>query len=186
MLKKPTPESDHPAENPDDPEKEKKKKDKAASKKIKVSLPALLAMVKHMSRRMLVIALTTLAAIIVALIAVHHASAKSHVKKPIEHGPVITLDEFLVNLADETGDHYLKVTVAVEIDPATGKTAETLKEQVPIIRDAVLTAITSKTRDQVDSEQGRENLKAEIKDGVNRAIGEPVIRQVYFTNFVTQ
>ena len=116
-------------------------------------------------------------------------SAKSkggEVKKKVEPGPVMPLDEFLVNLADPGGDHFLKVTVNLELDKDKGKTAESLKEQVAPIRDAVLTALCSKTRDEVSPLAGREKLKAEIKKNVNEALGEDDVHGVYLTNFVTQ
>ena len=107
-------------------------------------------------------------------------------KKKVEKGPIMTLDEFLVNLADPSGDHFLKVTVGIELNKEKGKTPESLKEQVAPIRDAVLTSLTSKTRDEVTPIAGREKLKAEIKKKINEALGEDDVQNVYFTNFVTQ
>jgi flagellar protein FliL len=114
------------------------------------------------------------------------ANSKTDVKKPVEHGPILPLDEFLVNLADPSGDHFLKVTVNLGLSKAKGKTPETLKEQVPMIRDAILTALGSQTRDDVSSLPGRDKLKDEIKKKVNAALGEDDVEDVYFTNFVTQ
>jgi flagellar FliL protein len=106
--------------------------------------------------------------------------------KKVEKGPVMSLDEFLVNLSDPGSDHFLKVTVGLELDKSKGKTAEGLKEETPAIRDAVLTALSSQTRDEVTPIKGREKLKAEIKKNVNAALGEDDVQDVYFTNFVTQ
>lgn len=124
-----------------------------------------------------------------AFLMVHTASARAKGKaevKKVEKGPVLTLDEFLVNLSDPGSDHFLKVTVGLELDKVKGKTPESLKEQAPLIRDAVLTALSSKTRDDLASLKGREKLKAEIKSGVNESLGEEDVHGVYFTNFVTQ
>jgi len=123
-----------------------------------------------------------------AFMMVQKASAKQkggEIKK-VEKGPVMTLDEFLVNLSDAGSDHFLKVTVGLELDKAKGKTAEGLKEQTPAIRDAILTALSSQSRDAVTPVKGREKLKADIKKNVNEALGEEDVQNVYFTNFVTQ
>jgi len=123
-----------------------------------------------------------------AFMMVQKASAKQkggEVKK-VEKGPVMSLDEFLVNLSDPGSDHFLKVTVGLELDKEKGKTAESLKESTPEIRDAILTSLSSETRDQVAPESGREKLKAQIKKNVNEALGEEDVKNVYFTNFVTQ
>lgn len=135
-----------------------------------------------------IIAVVMLVAMVGTFIVGKQVSAKSkpEAKKPIEHGPILTLDEFLVNLADPSGDHFLKVTVSLELSKAKGKTPETLKEQIPIVRDAVLMSLSTKSRDDISSLAGREKLKGEIKKNVNAALGEDDIQDVYFTNFVTQ
>ena len=122
-----------------------------------------------------------------AFFVVQKASAKQKggVKK-VEKGPVMTLDEFLVNLSDPGSDHFLKVTVGLELDKSKGKTPEALKEDVPAIRDAVLTSLSSETRDQIAPESGREKLKIQIRKNVNTALGEDDVQNVYFTNLVTQ
>ncbi len=115
------------------------------------------------------------------------AKGKSAAEKPKPvPGPIMPLDEFLVNLSDPSGDHFLKVTVALELDPKTGKTPDTLKDRVAPIRDAVLTALCSRTRDQISPLAGREQLKADIRKDVNAALDEPDVRTVYFSDFVTQ
>lgn len=115
-------------------------------------------------------------------------SAKSHPAKPVkvEAGPVMPLDEFLVNLADPGGDHFLKITVNLGLSKEKGKTAEGLKEQTAEIRDAVLTTLGNKNRDDITPVKGREKLKTDIKKAVNTALGEDDVQDVYFTNFVTQ
>ena len=137
---------------------------------------------------MIIMAVFAVVVLGAAFFMVQKANAKqkgAEVKK-VEKGPVLSLDEFLVNLADSGNDHFLKVTVGLELDKAKGKTPEALKEETPLIRDAVLSSLSSKTRDQVASEGGREKLKAEIKKKVNAGLGEDDVQGVYFTNFVTQ
>ena len=137
---------------------------------------------------MMIIAITAVVILAVGFFVVQKASAKSktHEVKKVEKGPVLTLDEFLVNLADPGSDHFLKVTVGLELSKEKGKTPETLKEDTPQIRDAVLASLSSKTRDSLGPQAGREKLKAEIKKKVNEALGEDDVEGVYFTNFVTQ
>ncbi len=113
------------------------------------------------------------------------SASSSHVKK-VEKGPVMVLDEFLVNLADPGGDHLLKVSIGLELKPEKGKTADSLKEQIAPIRDAILVSLSTKTRDQLTPVSGREKLKAEIKKRVNAALGEEDVQEVYFTNLVMQ
>jgi flagellar basal body-associated protein FliL len=121
-------------------------------------------------------------------IKVKSASAKSRpaAAKPIERGPTMALDEFLVNLADPGSDHFLKVSIALELNKASGKTPETMKEDIPCIRDAVLSSLTSETRADICDNPGKEKLKDEIRASINQAMGASVVKNVYFVDFVTQ
>jgi flagellar basal body-associated protein FliL len=138
---------------------------------------------------MMIIAIVALVAIIGGAVVGKTVFAKSKSgtqKKKADPGAIVPLDEFLVNLADPSGDHFLKVTVNLEFTKVSGKTAESLKEQIPPIRDAVLTALCSKTRDQIMPLSGREELKTDIRKDVNTALGEQDVENVYFSDFVTQ
>ncbi len=138
---------------------------------------------------MIIAAVIAAVAILGGFVVGSKVSAKSKgggAVKKVEPGPVMPLDEFLVNLADPSGDHFLKVTVNLELDKDKGKTAESLKEQVAPIRDATLSALCSRTRDEITPLAGRDKLKADIKKNVNAALGEDDVQGVYFTNFVTQ
>ena len=146
------------------------------------------AAVKKKPPLMIIIAVFAVVVLGAGFFVVQKVSAKSkgpQVKK-VEKGPVFSLDEFLVNLSDPGSDHFLKVTVGLELNKEKGKTPETLKEDTPLIRDAVLSSLSSKTRSQLAPESGREKLKEDIKKKVNEALGEDDIQGVYFTNFVTQ
>ena len=138
---------------------------------------------------MIIMAVVAVVVLGAAFMMVQKASAKQKdggAAKKAEKGPVLTMDEFLVNLSDAGSDHFLKVSVGLELDKAKGKTPEALKESTPEIRDAILSSLSSQTRDKLVPESGREKLKAEIKKKVNEALGEDDVQNVYFTNFVTQ
>lgn len=135
-----------------------------------------------------IIGVVMVAALVITFVIGRQVAARSKpgAPKKVEHGPVMPLEDFLVNLADPGGDHFLKVTVNLELNKEKGKTPEAMKEQVSLVRDAVLMALSSKTRDELAPPAGREKLKAEIKKKVNEALDEEDVQGVYFSNFVTQ
>jgi len=92
---------------------------------------------------MIIMAVFAVVVLGAAFLMVQKAGAKSKAPeaKKVEKGPVLTLDEFLVNLADPGSDHFLKVTVGLELSKDKGKTPETLKDDTPLIRDAVLSSL---------------------------------------------
>jgi flagellar protein FliL len=108
---------------------------------------------------------------------------KATEKKAEEVGAKMTLEEFLVNL-DGGGEHYLKATLALGL--AKGESEEKLKEELPPIRDAILSVLSSKTLGEVGSEPGKDKLKAEIVKKVNKELDGKKVLKVYFLSFATQ
>lgn len=125
----------------------------------------------------------------------------------------IELRPFVVNLADNTS--YLKVVLLLEYDPSlvgesrggafggggaaiggagsrqdpiSGQLPGALKEREPMIRDAVITLIASKTRQELLTVEGKETLKEELLEVINDAGGldEAAIVGVYFLEFIIQ
>ena len=111
----------------------------------------------------------------------HKGSAKP---PPPKVGETLPLDEFMVNLADPSNDHYAKLTIALGLKQ--GVSSEGFKDKVPVTRDAIVMVLTAKTLDQVRTESGKEKLKSEIKRQVNKALGEDDVLAVYFEAFATQ
>lgn len=154
--------------------------EKKTAEKADASSPA-----KKKPPMMIIVVAVALIALVGSFVVGKSVSAKGKEKK-VEKGPVIVLDEFLVNLGDPGGDHFLKVTVGLELTRKSGKTAESMKEEIAPVRDAVLSSLSSKTRESLAPAAGREKLKAEIMKKVNDEFGEKLVQGVYFTNFVTQ
>lgn len=100
-------------------------------------------------------------------------------------GVLYPLETFIVNLADNDGSRYLKVTMSLELD-STEKLKEDLDTRVPQLRDAILSILSAKRYDEVSSAQGKMILKQEILRRVNSLLPKGQITNVYFTEFVAQ
>jgi flagellar FliL protein len=113
---------------------------------------------------------------------------KHHKSKPVvvveKVGESVPLDEFMMNLADPSGDHYLKMTLALGLKQ--GVTGEKFKDQIPAARDAIVMVLSAKKLSDVDTIPGKIELKQEIKDSVNKALGEDDVVDVYYQAFATQ
>jgi flagellar FliL protein len=98
---------------------------------------------------------------------------------------VLALEPFMINLADDGGKRYLKVTVAVDLREEPRKKA--LEERLPIARDSILLLLSSKTVKDVSTLEGKLALRDEIRRLVARTIGAPERQPVvYFTDFFIQ
>jgi len=107
-------------------------------------------------------------------------------KEPVPEGPIIVpMDTIIVNLSGSNLRRYLKARVVFEVRDAEVKGK--LDTRTIQVKDRLISIFSSKTIDDVDSVEGRELLKREIKDSVDVVLGvEKAILQVYFEEFVVQ
>ncbi|MHB1011855.1 MAG: flagellar basal body-associated FliL family protein [Desulfobacteria bacterium] len=95
---------------------------------------------------------------------------------------LFSLDPFVVNLSEP--GRYLKVTMQFEV--AGDTRPEVIVEKVPILRDVIITLISSQTYEYASSPEGKTQLKDDILLRTNQIFGKEVFRNLYFTDFVMQ
>ncbi len=99
-------------------------------------------------------------------------------------GPVFSLDSFIVNLSDQGGKRYLRVTMGLELgDP---KSAEELTKRLPQIRDSILMTLPSRKVDELQTTEGKNSIRTEIVTNLNQLLGKEIVKKIYFTEFVIQ
>jgi flagellar FliL protein len=98
------------------------------------------------------------------------AGAEAKAKPKDEHPPMfVTLTPaFVVNLAGENDD-YLQV--AIDLKVADSKVPDRIKAHDPEIRNAILLLLSSKHREELVTLEGKNQLRQDIRAGVNAAIG---------------
>ena len=108
--------------------------------------------------------------------------ADKHGDKP---STMVTLEPFIVNLADTSGKRYLKLALAVDVkDEATKKN---LEARMPQVRDSILLLLTSKSFADISPVSGKLKLRTEVLRSVNNTLGGGQgVHAVYFTEFVVQ
>jgi flagellar protein FliL len=105
----------------------------------------------------------------------------------MEHGAVVPLDPFVVNLADQDSARYLRIKVSLMVDDKA-KIKEVLENQALTlkVRDVILQTLTRKTSHDLADEEGKNKLRAEIQDEIGHYFKEPKLTDVMFTEFVIQ
>lgn len=96
-------------------------------------------------------------------------------------GAFFPLDTFVVNLAKE---RYLRVQVQLEFSERD--VPRRFYTRLVLIRDAIITLLTSKTFDSLQESKDKDELKKEIKDVVNEILRKEEVKKVYFTQFIVQ
>lgn len=102
----------------------------------------------------------------------------------INMGPIYPLDQFIVNLLSDSGSRYLKTKVDLELS-AESLTSEIDKKK-PLVRDIIVSTLSSKTYEEVSTQKGKNRLKDEIVDRLNEVLADGHIKNIYFTDFVVQ
>ena len=112
------------------------------------------------------------------------AAKVEEMKAAAKLGIVTALDPFIVNLADEAGKRYLKVTMQFELD--NEMLNEEISNKMPQIKDSVITVLSSKNTDDLLTVDGKFKLKEQIQTRVNVLLKTGVVKNVYFVEFVIQ
>nr|MDA8387460.1 flagellar basal body-associated FliL family protein [Nitrospiraceae bacterium] len=111
----------------------------------------------------------------------HWKKGKKEVHSPAK-SVLLPLDPFIVNLSDP--GRFLKVSMQLEVDGADN--SKILAGMQPQIRDAVITLLGSESTDALSTPEGKVQLKDGIVLRVNQVAGKPMVKNVYFTQFIMQ
>ncbi len=101
------------------------------------------------------------------------------VKTIIDH-----LSTFIVNLADQSGSRYLKVTMDLSLSNEAVK--KEIEDKMPMIRDTIITILSNKYYNDIATPAGKLTLKRELISRLNVALTKGRILDIYFTDFVVQ
>jgi flagellar FliL protein len=99
-------------------------------------------------------------------------------------GPIYPLDTFIVNLADEGGKRYLRITMNLEL--THDKFESEMKHRLPQVRDSILMILPTKRFDDIQTAEGKTFLRNEIIAKLNTLFGSESVTNIYFTEFVIQ
>ena len=97
---------------------------------------------------------------------------------------VFTLEPFIVNIYDGQELRYLKVKVELEMSNAAVKPE--LEGRLAAIRDAILVVLATKTLQEIQDAQGKNQLREEILTAISKIVAQGKVSKVYFTDFVVQ
>ena len=94
----------------------------------------------------------------------------------------------IVNVGGVKSGRFLKVGIVLEVNPARDQAivdGKVLPAAETKILDAVLQVLRAQKVEDFDPNK-QESLKTQIKDELNKVIGEGFVYEVYITNFVLQ
>jgi flagellar FliL protein len=99
-------------------------------------------------------------------------------------GPIFSLDTFVVNLADPSGDKYARIRIELELK--NDEILEKIEKISPRIYDSILMILSSKLSEEIRSIEGKNKMKEEIIESINTIFRDEEIIAIYFREFVIQ
>jgi len=123
-----------------------------------------------------------------------------------ERGIILDLGEFILNLSDTGSRRFLKVNVAVELSKkpsdeeaakgggghgeskdATSKIESEMEQFKPSIRDSIISVLSAKTSEELNTTTGKELAKEQIKESIDAVFeGDREVLRVSFGSFFIQ
>lgn len=100
---------------------------------------------------------------------------------------VMSLDAFLVNLADLESTRFVKVTFRLGLDePGVGEEYAGNTVILAATRDRIISILSTKTADEILTPEGKDRLRIEIRDKVNPILPRGKVVDVFIMDFVVQ
>ncbi len=112
------------------------------------------------------------------------ASAKQSAGDNEPLGPLLEMEDLVVNITHKDSTRFLKVGITLET--ADKKSSEAIKRRLPQITDAVLLMVGNKSFDEVKDLQGKMQLKADLLARIQELSGNGKVENLFFTDFVVQ
>jgi flagellar FliL protein len=120
-------------------------------------------------------------------------AVKTDVKKKDQIGVVIPITpDIIVNIMSAGGERYLKVNLVMEINTVKGKekaakaVQEEITSRIPQFRDAIISILRTKTKEEIDEKEGKDLIRKEIINTINNFLISGKIKNIYFQDFVIQ
>ena len=99
-------------------------------------------------------------------------------------GPIYSINPFVINLAGSGGKRFLRVRMDLELKNQT--IFEQVHAQLPRVKDKLLTILSSKKFEDINTVEGKSNLRAETAASIDTLFSKGAVTNVYFTEFVVE
>ena len=110
---------------------------------------------------------------------------KEAIKANTELGKfVFLIDDIIVNPSDTDGKRLLLASIGLDLQSEEAKVE--LKSKEVIVKDVIITTLSSKTWSQLNESTYKDTLKYEISSKLQKLIPNVKINTVYLSKYITQ
>ncbi|MCG5055552.1 MAG: flagellar basal body-associated FliL family protein [Myxococcales bacterium] len=104
--------------------------------------------------------------------------------KPGGLGPIVALENFVVQLRAVDSEKYAHITIEIELGAEKDK--DLVANYMPRIRDNVIGYLADRTADELRGSEGMGAVKEEVLQRLQEIVPGRRIRNVYVTSFIVQ
>lgn len=97
---------------------------------------------------------------------------------------IYNIDDVIVNPANTNGKMLLLTSIGLDCEKEDTK--KNLENKQIVVKDIIISVLSSKTVDQLSQMTYRDSVKSEITDRLKSKIPEAKIKNVYFSKFIIQ
>lgn len=103
---------------------------------------------------------------------------------PSSPANVVVFEDIIANVAGTMGTRFLKVSFQIEGESRQlSSLARTREAQV---RDAIISTLSSRTIQEIEVVGGRNALRIALISAINEALGNSLVDELYFLDFIIQ
>jgi len=99
-------------------------------------------------------------------------------------GPMLKLNPLVINLNEESGRHYVKATIVLEI--GRKEWIEDVEKRIPSLTDMVILTLGDKKLQDLRHPRSKEELRKELLAKAQETLNSSKIKQIYFDEFLYQ
>ena len=112
------------------------------------------------------------------------AAPENHRSVAKDQSEIVQLDNIIVNPAGTMGSRYLSTTVGLQVSSEAAR--ESVDSAQPLIKDALITYLSSLTIEELTDADTRNDIRAAIRGLVNKTVAPQKVEAVLFLDFVLQ
>jgi flagellar basal body-associated protein FliL len=112
------------------------------------------------------------------------SEGKKVAEKDTTFGETFEISRMDLNLGNPIENRFLRIGFSLQYFGGEAQKNE-LKLREPLIKDIVITTVSSRTRVELVTEKGKEKLRREMLNRLNEALDKPV-KNVFFTDFLVE
>lgn len=97
---------------------------------------------------------------------------------------IYPLDDIIINPADTDGKRLLLTSIGIDL--AKAEMQNELKAREAMVKDIIISTLSSKSVTQLDDMAYRDSLKLQITDKMKKSIPSITVNTIYFSKYIIQ